>query len=100
MLKEGHQNMILVSKTYKNLKRGAAAPLEGAYKVEAAQHPQQHDPLYYQNASAEMTGPTNQDGFLQSILNDEDLQLMDMAMNEDDVFLLPLQQQILKTRIE
>nr|XP_049695668.1 segmentation protein cap'n'collar isoform X4 [Helicoverpa armigera] len=61
---------------------GAAAPLEGAYKVEAAQHPQQHDPLYYQNASAEMTGPTNQDGFLQSILNDEDLQLMDMAMNE------------------
>ncbi|KAF9812800.1 hypothetical protein SFRURICE_003399, partial [Spodoptera frugiperda] len=62
---------------------GAAAPLDGAYKVESNQHPQQHDPLYYQNASAEMAGPTNQDGFLQSILNDEDLQLMDMAMNED-----------------
>lgn len=61
---------------------GAAAPLDGAYKVESNQHPQQHDPLYYQNASAEMAGPTNQDGFLQSILNDEDLQLMDMAMNE------------------
>ncbi|XP_026748104.1 segmentation protein cap'n'collar-like isoform X2 [Trichoplusia ni] len=61
---------------------GAAAPLDGAYKVEAAQHPQQHDPLYYQNSTTEMTGPTNQDGFLQSILNDEDLQLMDMAMNE------------------
>lgn len=29
-----------------------------------------------------MPGPVNQDGFLQSILNDEDLQLMDMAMNE------------------
>lgn len=62
---------------------GAAAPLEGAYKVESAQHPQQHDPIYYQNGPPEMAaGPTNQDGFLQSILNDEDLQLMDMAMNE------------------
>ncbi|CAK1592065.1 unnamed protein product [Parnassius mnemosyne] len=61
---------------------GAAAPLEGAYKVESAHHPQQHDGLYYQNSSAEMAPPTNQDGFLQSILNDEDLQLMDMAMNE------------------
>ncbi|KAJ0169330.1 hypothetical protein K1T71_015214 [Dendrolimus kikuchii] len=61
---------------------GAAAPLEGAYKVESAHHPQQHDPLYYQNSTAEMAPPTNQDGFLQSILNDEDLQLMDMAMNE------------------
>ncbi|CAB3252176.1 unnamed protein product [Arctia plantaginis] len=62
---------------------GAAAPLDGAYKVESAQHPQPHDGLYYQNSSSEMPpGPTNQDGFLQSILNDEDLQLMDMAMNE------------------
>lgn len=59
---------------------GAAAPLEGAYKVESAHH-QQHDPLYYQNSTSEMPAP-NQDGFLQSILNDEDLQLMDMAMNE------------------
>ncbi|XP_075989736.1 uncharacterized protein LOC142985437 isoform X3 [Anticarsia gemmatalis] len=63
---------------------GAAAPLDGAYKVEAAQHPQQHEALYYQqNTTGEMAaGPTNQDGFLQSILNDEDLQLMDMAVNE------------------
>lgn len=61
---------------------GAAAPLEGAYKVESAHHPQQHEPLYYQNTSAEMPPPGAQDGFLQSILNDEDLQLMDMAMNE------------------
>ncbi|XP_052748078.1 endoplasmic reticulum membrane sensor NFE2L1 isoform X3 [Galleria mellonella] len=60
---------------------GAAAPLEGAYKVESAHHPQQHDGIYYQNSS-EMAPPANQDGFLQSILNDEDLQLMDMAMNE------------------
>ncbi|KAJ2941812.1 hypothetical protein O0L34_g10621 [Tuta absoluta] len=61
---------------------GAAAPLEGAYKVESAHH-QQHDGLYYQNSTSEMAPPpTNQDGFLQSILNDEDLQLMDMAMNE------------------
>nr|WKF20670.1 CncC [Cnaphalocrocis medinalis] len=61
---------------------GAAAPLEGAYKVEAAHHPQQHEPIYYQNSTSEMAPPPNQDGFLQSILNDEDLQLMDMAMNE------------------
>ncbi|XP_045783455.1 segmentation protein cap'n'collar-like isoform X3 [Maniola jurtina] len=60
---------------------GAAAPLEGTYKVESAHHPQHHDGLYYQNSTSEM-GPPNQDGFLQSILNDEDLQLMDMAMNE------------------
>ncbi|XP_028169410.1 segmentation protein cap'n'collar-like isoform X2 [Ostrinia furnacalis] len=62
---------------------GAAAPLEGAYKVESAHHPQQHDGIYYQqNSTSEMAPPANQDGFLQSILNDEDLQLMDMAMNE------------------
>ncbi|XP_049884051.1 endoplasmic reticulum membrane sensor NFE2L1-like isoform X1 [Pectinophora gossypiella] len=61
---------------------GAAAPLEpSAYKVESAHH-QQHDGLYYQNTTSEMAPPGNQDGFLQSILNDEDLQLMDMAMNE------------------
>ncbi|CAH0757745.1 unnamed protein product [Diatraea saccharalis] len=61
---------------------GAAAPLEGAYKVESAHHPQQHDGIYYQNSTGEMAPPATQDGFLQSILNDEDLQLMDMAMNE------------------
>lgn len=61
---------------------GAAAPLENAYKVESAHHPQQHEPVYYQNSTSEMAPPPNQDGFLQSILNDEDLQLMDMAMNE------------------
>ncbi|RVE54908.1 hypothetical protein evm_000275 [Chilo suppressalis] len=61
---------------------GAAAPLEGAYKVESAHHPQQHEPIYYQNSTSEMAPPAPQDGFLQSILNDEDLQLMDMAMNE------------------
>lgn len=27
---------------------GAAAPIDGAYKVESAQHPQPHDGLYYQ----------------------------------------------------
>ncbi|CAK1553257.1 unnamed protein product [Leptosia nina] len=59
---------------------GAAAPIENSYKVESAHHPQQHDAIYYQNSTSEMA--PNQDGFLQSILNDEDLQLMDMAMNE------------------
>nr|CAI5826840.1 unnamed protein product [Callosobruchus analis] len=44
------------------------------YKLEPA-----HDVVYYQNSSSEMN---HTDGFLSSILNDEDLQLMDMAMNE------------------
>ncbi|XP_045541373.1 endoplasmic reticulum membrane sensor NFE2L1-like isoform X2 [Papilio machaon] len=60
---------------------GGATSLDGAYKVETTHHPQPHDALYYQNSGAEMA-PPNQDGFLQAILNDEDLQLMDMAMNE------------------
>ncbi|XP_048002661.1 segmentation protein cap'n'collar-like isoform X2 [Leguminivora glycinivorella] len=58
----------------------AATPLEGAYKAES--HHPQHDNIYYQNGTAEMPPPPASDGFLQSILNDEDLQLMDMAMNE------------------
>ncbi|CAO1419455.1 unnamed protein product [Diamesa tonsa] len=40
----------------------------------------EHDLMYYSNTSSEMNH-TN-DGFLNSILNDEDLQLMDMAVNE------------------
>ncbi|KAJ9582429.1 hypothetical protein L9F63_003227, partial [Diploptera punctata] len=48
----------------------------GAYKMEPP-----HDMMYpYQNSTSEMNQTT--DGFLSSILNDEDLQLMDMAMNE------------------
>lgn len=45
------------------------------YKIETP-----HDMLYYPNPSSEMNQTT--EGFLSSILNDEDLQLMDMAMNE------------------
>ncbi|XP_057656742.1 segmentation protein cap'n'collar isoform X1 [Diorhabda carinulata] len=44
------------------------------YKLEPS-----HDMVYYQNGSSEIN---QTDGFLSSILNDEDLQLMDMAMNE------------------
>ncbi|XP_060808167.1 endoplasmic reticulum membrane sensor NFE2L1 isoform X1 [Amyelois transitella] len=77
-----HTGLPAVPEKHPDAYAGAAAPLEGAYKVEAAHHPQQHDALYYQNTTSEMAPPTNQDGFLQSILNDEDLQLMDMAMNE------------------
>ncbi|KAK9695215.1 bZIP Maf transcription factor [Popillia japonica] len=45
------------------------------YKIEPS-----HDMIgYYQNTSSELN---QTDGFLSSILNDEDLQLMDMAMNE------------------
>ncbi|XP_069679094.1 segmentation protein cap'n'collar isoform X6 [Periplaneta americana] len=48
----------------------------GAYKMEGP-----HDIMYpYQNSTSEMNQTT--EGFLSSILNDEDLQLMDMAMNE------------------
>nr|XP_018900664.1 PREDICTED: segmentation protein cap'n'collar isoform X3 [Bemisia tabaci] len=42
--------------------------------------PSSHDMMYYQNSSSEIN---QTDGFLSSILNDEDLQLMDMAMNEE-----------------
>ncbi|XP_055697661.1 segmentation protein cap'n'collar isoform X3 [Phlebotomus papatasi] len=38
------------------------------------------DILYYSNASSEINSTT--DGFLNSILNDEDLQLMDIGINE------------------
>jgi hypothetical protein len=37
---------------------------------------------YSQNSTSEMNQTT--EGFLSSILNDEDLQLMDMAMNEGE----------------
>ncbi|CAG2055453.1 unnamed protein product [Timema podura] len=40
-----------------------------------------HDMMYYQQNSTPEINQTT-DGFLSSILNDEDLQLMDMAMNE------------------
>lgn len=40
------------------------------------------DILYYSNASSEINSTT--DGFLNSILNDEDLQLMDIGINEGE----------------
>ncbi|XP_017777366.1 PREDICTED: segmentation protein cap'n'collar-like isoform X2 [Nicrophorus vespilloides] len=46
----------------------------GHYKLEPT-----HDMMYYQNTTSDLN---QTDGFLSSILNDEDLQLMDMAMNE------------------
>ncbi|KAF4517480.1 hypothetical protein B566_EDAN004519 [Ephemera danica] len=57
---------------------GPSEQSQQAYKMEAA-----HDMMYYQNGSSggESLNQTA-DGFLSSILNDEDLQLMDMAMNE------------------
>lgn len=47
------------------------------YKLEPS-----NDMMYYQNNSGPEFGNNQTDGFLSSILNDEDLQLMDMAMNE------------------
>ncbi|XP_026468037.1 segmentation protein cap'n'collar-like isoform X4 [Ctenocephalides felis] len=52
-----------------------AEAIAGSYKSEGA------DMLYYQNSSIDGLNQTT-DGFLNSILNDEDLQLMDMAVNE------------------
>ncbi|CAH1121029.1 unnamed protein product [Ceutorhynchus assimilis] len=45
------------------------------YKMESS-----NDMMYYQNGSEFANNQT--DGFLSNLLNDEDLQLMDMAMNE------------------
>ncbi|XP_065371841.1 segmentation protein cap'n'collar isoform X2 [Calliphora vicina] len=52
---------------------GGSAPNIGAYKME-------HDMMYYSNASSDMNHTT--DGFINSILNDEDLHLMDMNVND------------------
>ncbi|XP_046805390.1 segmentation protein cap'n'collar isoform X2 [Lucilia cuprina] len=52
---------------------GSAAANIGAYKME-------HDMMYYSNASSDMNHTT--DGFINSILNDEDLHLMDMNVND------------------
>ncbi|GLH03832.1 hypothetical protein R5R35_009813 [Gryllus longicercus] len=56
---------------------GESAP-GGSYKMENP-----HDMMYYQNSTAEMNQTT--EGFLSSFLNDEDLQLMDMAMNDGGI---------------
>lgn len=56
--------------TADSLDSGAAA----SYKME------NHDIMYFPNTSSEISNAT--DGFLSSILNDEDLQLMDMAMGD------------------
>ncbi|XP_058982995.1 segmentation protein cap'n'collar isoform X1 [Musca domestica] len=50
-----------------------AGAVGGAYKME-------HDMMYYSNASSDMNHTT--DGFINSILNDEDLHLMDMNVND------------------
>ncbi|XP_077302853.1 NFE2 like bZIP transcription factor cap-n-collar isoform X2 [Arctopsyche grandis] len=50
------------------------------YKAEHPPQEHQPDHMYYQNTTNELNGTS--DGFLSQILNDEDLQLMDMAMNE------------------
>ncbi|XP_013101796.2 segmentation protein cap'n'collar isoform X2 [Stomoxys calcitrans] len=50
-----------------------AGAVGGAYKME-------HDMMYYSNPSSDMNHTT--DGFINSILNDEDLHLMDMNVND------------------
>ncbi|XP_066258841.1 segmentation protein cap'n'collar isoform X1 [Euwallacea similis] len=48
------------------------------YKLE----PPSSDMMYYQNNTGSEFASNQSDGFLSNLLNDEDLQLMDMAMNE------------------
>ncbi|KAK5639051.1 hypothetical protein RI129_011543 [Pyrocoelia pectoralis] len=68
-------NAVATSMNLTNSSEPMDGPNPGThYKVEPT-----HDMMYYQNGSSEMN---QSDGFLSSILNDEDLQLMDMAMNE------------------
>ncbi|CAD7077327.1 unnamed protein product [Hermetia illucens] len=46
----------------------------------ASGYKMEHDMMYYSNTSSELNHTT--DGFINSILNDEDLQLMDMGVSE------------------
>lgn len=57
------------------------ADSSGAYKSEP------NDMMYYHTPSSDSINQTT-DGFLSSLLNDEDLHLMDMAMNDGE-YLLP-----------
>ncbi|KAG5899706.1 hypothetical protein JTB14_030098 [Gonioctena quinquepunctata] len=74
----GGSNLVNAVATSMNLTNSSEPMGESSsaphYKLEPS-----HDMVYYQNGSSEMN---QTDGFLSSILNDEDLQLMDMAMNE------------------
>ncbi|XP_073815566.1 NFE2 like bZIP transcription factor cap-n-collar isoform X7 [Musca autumnalis] len=63
-------SMHLTNSTHDSDVTGAVG---GAYKME-------HDMMYYSNASSDMNHTT--DGFINSILNDEDLHLMDMNVND------------------
>ncbi|XP_059473909.1 segmentation protein cap'n'collar isoform X2 [Neocloeon triangulifer] len=55
---------------------GLPPPSEPPFKLD-------NDAMYYQNASGgESLNHTSSEGFFNSILNDEELQLVDMAMNE------------------
>nr|XP_014273259.1 segmentation protein cap'n'collar isoform X3 [Halyomorpha halys] len=63
-----------------NLMTNASEPMGSEAGVTAFKMESTHDMMYYQNGTSEINH--NSDGFLSSILNDDDLQLMDMAMNE------------------
>ncbi|CAH1399432.1 unnamed protein product [Nezara viridula] len=63
-----------------NLMTNASEPMGSEAGVTAFKMENTHDMMYYQNGTSEINH--NSDGFLSSILNDDDLQLMDMAMNE------------------
>uniref|UniRef100_A0A1A9WBF1 BZIP domain-containing protein n=1 Tax=Glossina brevipalpis TaxID=37001 RepID=A0A1A9WBF1_9MUSC len=58
---------------------GIGVGVVGANNVSA--YKMEHDMLYYSNATSDMNHTT--DGFINSILNDEDLHLMDMNVNDN-----------------
>uniref|UniRef100_A0A069DZN9 Putative bzip transcription factor nrf1 n=1 Tax=Panstrongylus megistus TaxID=65343 RepID=A0A069DZN9_9HEMI len=64
-----------------NLMTNSSEPMGGEAGGTTFKMENSHDMMYYQqNSTTEMNHST--EGFLSSFLNDEDLQLMDMAMNE------------------
>ncbi|KAF7287804.1 NFE2 like bZIP transcription factor cap-n-collar isoform X2 [Rhynchophorus ferrugineus] len=71
-------NAVATSMNLTNSSEPMGEPSSAAhYKLEPSD-----DMMYYQNNTGAEFGANQTDGFLSSILNDEDLQLMDMAMNE------------------
>ncbi|KAL0269433.1 UNVERIFIED_CONTAM: hypothetical protein PYX00_007168 [Menopon gallinae] len=73
----GSSNLGSAVATSMNL-TNSSEPIADSGSVFKMENP--HDLMYYQNSTSEMNQTT--EGFLSSILNDEDLQLMDMAMTE------------------
>ncbi|XP_073998362.1 NFE2 like bZIP transcription factor cap-n-collar isoform X3 [Rhodnius prolixus] len=77
----GGNNIGSAVATSMNLMTNSSEPMGSEAGSTTFKMENSHDMMYYQqNSTSEMNHST--EGFLSSFLNDEDLQLMDMAMNE------------------